>query len=73
MNTYVKHLQMAEAGRADVAAVGLVGAVADQVNAELALGGLGRGVPVQQIKMTDLDIEYTCRYLHNHTHTHTHI
>ena len=33
-------LEMGEAGRADLAAIGLVGAVGDQIDAELALGRL---------------------------------
>ena len=40
----VHRLQVAEAGRADLAAVGLVGAVGDQIDAELALGAFGRDI-----------------------------
>ena len=37
-------LQMGEARRADLAFVGLVGAVGDEIDAELALGRLDRGI-----------------------------
>src|SRR6266566_2089466 len=40
----VHRLQMRKAGRADLAFVGLVGAVGDQIHAELALWRLDRGV-----------------------------
>src|SRR3990170_3747759 len=40
----VERREMREAGRADLQAVGLVGAVGDEVDAELALGRLDRGV-----------------------------
>ena len=40
----VHRLQMAERGRADLAAVGFVGAVGDEVDAEFALGAFGRDI-----------------------------
>jgi hypothetical protein len=39
------HLQVVKAGRPDVAAVGPVGSIRDQVDTELALWRLGSSVP----------------------------
>src|SRR5258705_8399801 len=53
----IHRLQMRKAGRADLAFVGLVGAVGDQIHAELALRRLDRGVDLAGRHMEALGIK----------------
>ena len=53
----VDRLQMGEARRADLAAIGLVAAVGDQIDAELALGRLDRGVGLAGRHVVALGVE----------------
>src|SRR2546430_2025075 len=49
--------EMSEAGRADLALVGLVGAVGDKIDAELALGRLDGGVDFARRHVKALGVE----------------
>src|SRR5215467_8152244 len=54
----VHRLQMREARRADLALVGLVAAVSDEIHAELALGRLDRGIDLASRHMEAFGVEF---------------
>ena len=54
----IHRLQMAECGRADFAAIGVVTAIADQIDAELTLGAFGRDIDFTRRNVETLGIEF---------------
>ena len=62
--------EVREAGRADLALVGLVGAVGDQIDAELALGRLDRGVDLarRHVEALGVELEMMDERLHRALH-----
>src|SRR3546814_17126532 len=57
----IHRLQMAERGGAQLAAIRLVAAVGDQIDAELALGALGRDVHRSEVRRVGKEFVSTCR------------
>ncbi len=66
----IHRLQMREAGRADLAFVWLVGAVGDEIDAELTLGRLDRGIDIagRHVEAFGVELEVVNQRLHRALH-----
>ena len=66
----IHRLQMGKAGRPDLAFVGLVGAVGDEIDAELALGRLDRGIDLagRHVEAFGVELEVMDERFHRALH-----
>ena len=66
----IHRLQMREARRADLAAIGLIGAVGDEIDAELALRRLDRGIDLagRHVEALGVELEMMDQRFHRALH-----